>query len=143
MTHGLDTSFLVAVDVSSHDQHRKCRAQFLKLLKNGDTLSLAPQILAEFIHIVTDQRRFERPLTLEQAIERAAIWWNAAEIVHVFPTAESTLLFLTWLADHQLGRKRLLDTMLASTLHPSGVTSLLTLNPDDFKIFGVFTFPSR
>jgi hypothetical protein len=29
-------------------------------------------------------------------------------------TAESTLLFLGWLEEHNLGRKRLLDPMLAS-----------------------------
>jgi len=141
MTHGLDTSFLVAVEVGSHAEHAACRARFQKLLKAGHTLSLVPQILAEFIHIVTDPRRFSSPLTVEQAIERAEIWWNAAEVVHVFPTAESTLLFLGWLGEHQLGRKRLLDTMLASTLLSGGVTSMLTLNRDDFTVFGDFTFP--
>lgn len=141
MTHGLDTSFLVAVEVSSHEEHAGCRARFQKLLKAEDTFSLAPQILAEFIHVVTDPRRFASPLTLEQAIERAEIWWNAAEVVHVFPTAESTLLFLGWLEEHKLGRKRLLDTMLASTLQANGVTSVLTLNRSDFTLFGNFTFP--
>jgi len=141
MTHGLDTSFLVAVEVSSHEQHASVHARFQKLLKAEDTFSLAPQILAEFIHIVTDPRRFSSPLTLEQAIERAETWWNAAEIIHVFPTAESTLLFLGWLEEHKLGRKRLLDTMLASTLRASGITSILTLNRDDFTVFGDFTFP--
>jgi predicted nucleic acid-binding protein len=141
MTHGLDTSFLVAVEVGSHEEHTACRARFQKLLKAGDTFSLVPQILAEFIHVVTDPRRFSSPLTQEQAIERSEIWWNAAEVVHVFPTADSTLLFLGWLEEFRLGRKRLLDTMLASTLQASGVTSILTLNRDDFAVFGSFTFP--
>ena len=141
MTHGLDTSFLVAVEVDSHGEHAVCRARFQRLLKAGDTFSLAPQILAEFIHVVTDPRRFASPLTPEQAVGRSEIWWNAAEVVHVFPTAESTLLFLGWLEEFRLGRKRLLDTMLASTLQASGVTSILTLNRDDFAVFGGFTFP--
>lgn len=141
MTHGLDTSFLVAVEAASHEEHPACRARFQKLLKAGDTFSLAPQVLAEFIHVVTDPKRFSDPLTLAQAVERAEIWWNAAEIVQLFPTAESTLLFLGWLGEHKLGRKRLLDTMLASTLQAGGVTSILTLNRDDFAMFGTFTFP--
>ena len=141
MTHGLDTSFLVAVEVSSHEGHAKARGRFHKLLKAGDTFSLAPQILAEFIRVVTDSRRFSSPLPLEQAVERAEIWWNAAEVLHVFPNAESTLLFLGWLEEHKLGRKRLLDTLLASTLQANGVTSLLTLNPADFTVFENFTFP--
>jgi predicted nucleic acid-binding protein len=141
MTHGIDTSFLVAVEVSSHAEHARARAQFQKFLKTGDNFALAPQILAEFIHVVTDPRRFSAPLELEQAVQRAEIWWNAAEVAHVFPTAESTLLFLNWLAEHRLGRKRLLDTMLASTLLAGEVTSILTLNREDFEIFGNFSFP--
>jgi predicted nucleic acid-binding protein len=141
MTHGLDTSYLVAVEVSSHEEHAGARIRFQKLLKAGDTFSLSPQVLAEFIHVVTDPRRFSSPLTLEQAVERAQIWWNAAEIVHVFPSVESTVLFLGWLGEHRLGRKRLLDTMLASTMQAGGVTSILTLNRNDFAVFGTFTFP--
>ena len=141
MTHGMDTSFLVALEVRSHEQHAKTRALFQKLLKARDTFALTPQILAEFIHVVTDVRRFESPLTIEQAVERAQTWWNAAEIVHVFPTAESTLVFLGWLEEYRLGRKRLLDTQLASTLLSSGATSILTLNSTDFAAFEVFSFP--
>jgi len=141
MIHGLETSFLVAVEVSSHDEHAACRARLQKFLKAEDQFALAPQVLAEFIHIVTDPKRFSSPLTMEQAIERAEIWWNATEVIHAFPTAESTLLFLGWVEEFKLGRKRLLDTMLASTLQGGGVTSVLTLNRDDFTVFGSFTFP--
>ena len=141
MTHGIDTSFLVAVEVASHAEHARARAQFQKFLKAGDNFALAPQILAEFIHVVTDPRRFSAPLEMEQAIQRAEIWWNATEVIHIFASAESTLLFLNWLTEHRLGRKRLLDTMLASTLLACEVTSILTLNRDDFEIFGNFSFP--
>lgn len=141
MTHGIDTSFLVAVEVGSHADHARARAQFQKLLKAGDSFAIAPQILAEFIHIVTDPRRFSAPLELEQAVERAELWWNAVEVIPVFPTTDSSLLFLGWLAEHRLGRKRLLDTMLASTFLANNVTSVLTLNRDDFEIFGKFSFP--
>jgi predicted nucleic acid-binding protein len=141
VTHGVDTSFLVAIEVSSHEKHKASHATFHKLVKTGETFSLTPQILAEFIHVVTDPKRFSSPLTLEQAVERAEFWWNASEIVHVFPTAESMLIFLGWLEEFKLGRKRLLDTLLASTLQAGGITSMLTLNPADFAIFGTFSFP--
>jgi predicted nucleic acid-binding protein len=141
VTHGLDTSFLVAAEVNSHEAHASCQAQLQKLLTADDAFALSPQVLAEFIHVITDPKRFSSPLTLTQAIERAEIWWNAAEVTHVFPTAESTLLFLGWLEEHKLGRKRLLDTMLAATLQAGGVTSILTLNRGDFAVFGDFAFP--
>lgn len=141
MTHGLDTSFLVALEVGSHAEHGACRSRFQRLLKAGDSFALAPQVLAEFIHIVTDPRRFAAPLTMEQAIERSEIWWNAAEAVQVFPTAESTLMFLGWLEEFKLGRKRLLDTQLAATFLVGEISSVLTLNRADFAMLKRFTFP--
>jgi hypothetical protein len=44
----------------------------------------------------------------------------------------------TWLAQFSLGRKRLLDTLLAATYGQAGIRSLLTTNPPDFQVFGVF-----
>jgi hypothetical protein len=36
---------------------------------------------------------------------------------------------------YQLGRKRVLDTLLAATYRAADVTSLLTLNATDFTVF--------
>jgi len=38
----------------------------------------------------------------------------------------------------RLGRKRLLDTLLAGTFRSAGVQSMLTLNAADFGIFDEF-----
>ena len=101
---------------------------------------LAPQVLSEFVHIVTDPRRFANPLPMERALDQAAFWWNAAEVQHAFPTPESTRTFLAWMRTHRLGRKRLLDTQLAATLYAHGVRRIATANRGDFAIFGVFEF---
>ena len=47
--------------------------------------------------------------------------------------------FLTAMQQHQLGRKRVLDTMLAATYRTAGITALLTLNAADFAVFEEFT----
>ncbi|MCI0744763.1 MAG: hypothetical protein L0Y58_05080 [Verrucomicrobia subdivision 3 bacterium] len=96
------------------------------------------QVLAEFTHLVTDPRRFQRPLTLDEAVAKASFWWEAAEVRHVFATTESTKLFLDWMKRYRLGRKRILDTQLAATLWTAGVRRLLTSNPADFQVFGGF-----
>ena len=46
--------------------------------------------------------------------------------------------FLAWLTRHQLGRKRLLDTLLAATFQNAGVKHLITNNERDFKVLGCF-----
>jgi hypothetical protein len=40
-------------------------------------------------------------------------------------------LFFQWMADHQLGRKRLLDTLLAATYSAAGITSIVSTNARD------------
>ena len=49
----------------------------------GLLLSIAPQILAEFIHVVTDRRRFAQPLDMNAARQVAEQWWTAKDIVRV------------------------------------------------------------
>jgi len=139
MIHGLDTGFLVAAEVTEHTEHADARDTLARLLSAGDFIAIAPQVLAEFIHIVTDPRRFAQPLDMTAARQLAEQWWTAREVVRVFPDDAATRQFLAWLQQFSLGRKRLLDTLLAATYWQAGIQSLLTTNQADFQVFGVFT----
>ena len=139
MTHGLDTSFLVVIEIAEHPQHTAARAALSRLIAAGDSLAIAPQVLAEFIHIVTDPRRFARPLAITAARQLAEQWWTAREVVRVFPDDAATRQFLAWIEQYSLGRKRLLDTLLAATYGQAGLRSILTTNPSDFALFAGFT----
>ena len=57
---GLDTSILVAHAIAGHPLHREVRQWIGQAVTQGQTFALTSGILAEFIHIVTDGRRFER-----------------------------------------------------------------------------------
>ena len=138
MIRGVDTTFLVEVEVEGHPNHQVARSLLDDLLAKGDLLALAPQVLAEYVHIVTDPKRFLRPLTMPQALDRARIWWDAQEVVRVFPDADSSQLFLQWMVEHKLGRKRLLDTLLAATFHAREIRSILSSNARDYAVFGCF-----
>ena len=134
---GVDTTFLVQLELLELPAHKAADELLQReVLQPQVPLALAPQVLAEFIHIVTDPRRFQRPLTADEAVAKARFWWNAGEVRHVFPSAESTALFLDWMQRHQLGRKRILDTQLAAILWTAGVRQVITANPADFHIFG-------
>jgi predicted nucleic acid-binding protein len=138
MLSGVDTTFLVENEVAGHPHHRWARSTLDTLLAGGNTLAIAPQVLAEFVHVVTDAKRFSQPLTMDQALARADLWWQAREVVHVFPTDDSCRLFLKWMSEHRLGRKRLLDTLLASTYFAHGIRSILSSNARDYTVLGCF-----
>lgn len=138
MTHGVDTDFLIAVEIRDHPFHRGADQLLTRLLRDGHDLAVAPQTLAEFIHVVTDAKRMPQPLSISEAIQKAENWWHAVEVQRVFPDGQVVNDFLGWLASHHLGRKRLLDTMLASTFKHAGVMRLITNNERDYAVFGCF-----
>jgi predicted nucleic acid-binding protein len=135
---GIDSSFLVAAELVEHPDHVPTRAMVAECVARGAQFAIAPQVLAEFMHVATDARRFANPLTMEQAWNLAEKWWTAREVVTIFPVNTAVMQFLSWMHTHQLGRKRILDTLLAATYLQTGTTSLLTLNARDFAVFGCF-----
>lgn len=136
---GVDTTFLVRADVRESQGHSEARGYLENVVGAGKAqLAVAPQILAEFLHVVTDPRRFERPLEMAEALERADFWWRAREVVQVFPSAASTEIFLDWMRQHRLGRKRLRDTQLAAIFAAGGIEKILSANARDYEIFGCF-----
>ena len=116
-----------------------------ELLARGDRVAIAQQVITEFVHVVTDERRFQQPFSMETALNKSEHWWNAAEADQVLPTDVAIALFHTWMRRHQLGRKRVLDTLLAATYRAADVTSLLTLNATDLenRFVAVQPFTSR
>lgn len=73
---------------------------------------------------------------MSDAILRAESWWQATEVRRVYPNGETVTDFLGGLARHQLGRKQLLGTLLAATLHHSGIQRIISNNERDYRILG-------
>jgi len=139
MTTGVDTGVLVAITVREHPAHARAWRWFVDEVRGRDgAMALAPQVLAEYAHVVTDPRRFERPLSMEDALALASRWWRARECRQVAAEGDTVAIFLDWMAEHRLGRKRLLDTLLAASYRAAGVSRLATTDWRDFDVFGAF-----
>jgi predicted nucleic acid-binding protein len=138
MTVAIDTDFMVAVEIRDHLFHKPADAVLSRLLEAGHKLAVAPQTLAEFVHVVTDSKRLKDPLSMEEALARAEYWWQAREVVRIYPEGDAVSTWIEWLREHRLGRKRLLDTMLAASACSQGISTIVTNNEKDFKVFGSF-----
>jgi hypothetical protein len=79
-----------------------------------------------------------KPLTVSESVARAEHWWLAEEVRHVFPDGQTTPDFLEWLRRHRLGRKRLLDTLLAASFRSAGIRHVITNNARDLRVFVCF-----
>jgi predicted nucleic acid-binding protein len=133
---GIDTDVLVSWAMAGSSRHAAVR-QFIdrEIRERGGRLGLTPQVVHEFLHVVTDQRRFENPLPMSMALRIARTLWESEEVVQILTTPEVLPRTLELMENLRLGRKRILDTALAATLETAGVRRLATFNPRDFGIF--------
>ena len=115
--------------------HERVAPWLERQLEEGVRLALAPQVFYELMHVVTDARRFEAALSMDDAVA----WVEdlcRSEDAEALPTPPQVVpRTLSLLRQYRLGRKRILDTALAATLEAAGVRSLATLNGHDFQIF--------
>jgi len=137
---GLDATTLIAFEIKEHPIHSQVRKGIREELAMGERFALCDQTGWEFLHIVTDARRFDTPLDMEEALVRLNRWSSAAEVVYLPSTLEAREWVLRWMKEFALGRKRILDTALAATFHVHGIRRVATANPADFSCFEIFEF---
>ena len=134
-TVALDTDVLVHWSMSGCEHHRTMRRWVDEGLERGQRLGLTHQVLYEFIHIATDPRRFERPMTMQAAVDFVRRLWTAREVARLVPLVAVVPRVCELVETFQLGRKRVLDTALAATIDAAGVTRIATFNSRDFAVF--------
>jgi predicted nucleic acid-binding protein len=134
---GLDCNILVQIAIADHPANLRTLAAVQAVTQQGKKLVFPALIVTEFLHVVTDERRFAPPLTMSEAVEWIQEFLNNPAVRLLEPTQDSMNQTLRWMRQFNLGRKRILDTHLAAILHTSGVRRLLTSNPADFKVFDV------
>ena len=135
MTYGLDTTFLVQLGVADHSDHDAAVVLRDRLIADGHDFALAPQVISEYLHIVTDPRRFTSPAAMTDAIEQTRSWWDAAQVRQVWPDDAAVGIFHSWMAEHSLDRRRILDTLLAATYRAAGITAIVSSNARDYRPF--------
>lgn len=135
---GIDTNILVAFVIPEHPDHGSVRQRIMQFQQEGRRLAVTSGILAEFVHVVTDPRRFENPLNMFEALTWATFWSEAEEVVIISTDIAAHQQWLVWLEQYHLGWKRLLDTQIAATWWSAGIREIFTLNPADFRVFDTF-----
>ena len=135
---GLDSNILVQLALQDHPANVATIAAVQAETQRGHRLVFPSLVIDEFLHVITDARRFSPPLTMLEALDWVENFAANPAVGLLEPTPETLRQTLRWLREFNLGRKRILDTQLAAVLHTGGVRRLLTSNPADFTVFGVF-----
>lgn len=135
---GIDTNFLIDLDNPESPRHNQILEIFNQWRKSGTKLYIYSQIFLEYQHIITDSKRFSKPLTMEQACQRVEFWKNQERIQVIHPDDSSFEQAQNWIKKYNLGRKRIIDTHIAAAYFCSGIDTIVTSNPSDFEIFNCF-----
>ena len=135
---GLDCNILVQLALQDHPVNAATVAVVQAEAQSGCRLVFPSLVINEFLHVITDPRRFSPPLTMTEALDWMETFLANPAVTVIEPSAKSAPQTLRWMRQFNLGRKRILDTHLAAVLHTAGVRRLLTSNPGDFAVFGVF-----
>jgi len=134
---GLDCNILVQLAFADHAANVKTLVAVQVETNKGEKLVFPSLVVAEFLHVATDSRRFEPPLSMTEALDWIDDFLKNPAVSLLEPTPASMAQTLRWMRQFSLGRKRILDTQLAAVLLVGGVRRLLTSNPADFQVFGV------
>lgn len=136
MKRGLDTNVLVYAHIPAFAEHEPVR-RFLQgqLAAEEVTLVVTPGILHEFVHVVTDARRFEPPLTMAEALAVARLYLGRTNVECAETDEAAVARAFDLVERHGLGRKRLADALLAATLMNHSVSELVTCDPRGFAPF--------
>lgn len=136
---GIDTCFLIDLYWQNSPRNKNARALYSKIA-NDETTQLAVYFncFNEFLHVITDSKRFSNPFSIKEAINVIDFWCDIDRVKVLYPDDTVFKRTITWMNMYNLGRNRINDTQMASCYLSNNITSIITANPKDFEIFQSF-----
>ena len=136
---GLDTCFIIDLYWEDSPRHGRALALFNRFAHDDrQEIAVYYNCFSEFLHVITDSRRFENALTMTEALSIVDEWRNLERVHILYPDDNSFGRALAWQTMYKLGRNRITDTQMAAAYINNAVFSLVTANPKDFAVFDMF-----
>ena len=132
----LDTNILVHAYNKSSPYQKIASGVIKKAMQSKIEAYLTPQVLYEFFAIVTNPKRVEHPMPLDEAAELCIDLWECREIEKVDPTPLASKEVFKLVKELKLSKGRVFDCVLAITAKENKLEAIYTENVDDFKNYG-------
>ncbi len=129
----IDTNVLIYSTVSGNPWHQEARNWLSSLSKAGVMLCVTPQVLREYLVVLTRGTIFETQFTTAQVITVVDTLLKSLEVLD--ETAEVAAKLRELLERYPVRGKRIHDANIVATMLTYGVTRLATYNCDDFSVF--------
>ena len=110
----VDANILLYAEDALNPQNQKARTWWDKQLSGAEPVCLCWTVISAFIRIATNQRVFEYPLDLHQAVERVDSWLSQPCTRIIRPTESHWTIFKQLLIENQANANLVTDAHLAA-----------------------------
>jgi len=131
----IDTNILVYALDSESPLHLKAIDFVNSALRGELKMGISPQVIGELYATITNPKKASHPLSPNEAIDVISPIWEAENIRGIFPKQETLELTLSLVKRYQLKSLDFFDAQIVATMLDNGVTTIYTVNEDDFAIF--------
>jgi len=131
----LDTNLIVYAINKDSPYHARATALMEAIGEGKLETCLSLQVLGEFYATATNPKKIEKALTPEEAVMVIEGLLKADTILKLYPKQETLKLTLDLVKRYQLKSLDFFDAQIAATMLDNGVTTIYTVNEQDFAIF--------
>jgi predicted nucleic acid-binding protein len=135
----VDTNVLVYGTVAGAPWRQHARNWLMALCDQGAVLCVSPQILREYLVILTRGQAFEVRFTVEQAVETVETFLPRLRVLDETSATAASLRDLV--RRYQVRGKHIHDASIVATMMTHGVSRLATYNQKDFDFREVVLEP--
>lgn len=135
----IDTTLLVDLYWQDSPRHKRAVDFYNHLAtETEEEILIYYNCFNEFIHVITDTKRFENAFSMKEALAVVEEWRWLERVKIIFPDEDCFCRTQAWLDIYDLGRKRINDTNMASCYALNAVSKIYTANPKDFEGYETF-----
>lgn len=132
----LDTNILINAHNEDSPFHANAREILKKALSLEIETCIAQQNLLEFFSAVTNKRRVQKPLTVEDAYRHVKAYLRSTTIRKISPTDVTLKACIEIAEQHGIAKADIFDTYLVATMRENSITTIYTQNVSDFNKYG-------
>jgi predicted nucleic acid-binding protein len=129
----LDTNILVHAYNKSSPNQKQASKIVKQALKGEIDACLHSQVIYEFFAVITNPKRVECPMDLDEAADLCLDLWECREIAKVTPTSLTPIEVFILVKELRLAKGRIFDCIIAVTSKENRIDAIYTENVSDFE----------
>ncbi len=129
----LDTNILVHAYNKSSPNQKQASKIIKQALKSEIEACLTAQVIYEFFAVVTNPKRAENPMDLDEAADLCLDLWECREIEKIMPTPLTPNEVFKLAKECKLTKGRIFDCIIAVTAKENKIDTIYTENISDFE----------